>query len=463
MSCAVALDRDCIVFEKEGRPGGLCRTEMLAGYTIDHSGHYLHFRDSAVRSLVFRLLRGNLISRERDSWVRLNDVETPYPFQANLRGHPPAVIRECVLGIMRAAATGKLPGPGASEARGASKAGHAQRFVAPGASYGGWIRSVYGDGFARHFMIPFNEKQFMTGIDRLVPEQGGRFLPRPRLMDVIRGAIGPQKKSFGYNALVWHPRRGGIEALPRAMASGLVAPVRAETAVERVLWKERSVLLSNGRKEPYDVLVSTMPLPELLGRLDPVLPATEGARKSLRWIGTLTVHYCVRRPRERRKHWVYVPERRFPFYRYGFPANIVPGTAPRGHGIVSAEVSYAPGRRPSDRKVVRDCARGLRAVGALGPQSDTALTLVADYPVAYVIFDGNRAGARRTAFRFLARQGIMSVGRYGDWGYGGMEDAIRDGRAAATAIAAYGKRAPERFASAVLRSEMPAKLASGNR
>jgi protoporphyrinogen oxidase len=445
MSCALALGRDCRVFEKEERPGGLCRTDFKAGFTIDHSGHYLHFRDSAIRTLVSGLLGNNLISKRRDSWVRLNGVETPYPFQANLRGQPPAVIRECVLGIVRAAEAGKNSGRMEFAMRNAALR------PGPAASYGDWIRAVYGTGFARHFMVPFNEKQFMTSVDRLVPEQGGRFLPRPRLTDVIRGAVGAQRGTFGYNALVSHPRRGGIEALARAMAARLDVPVEAKTAIERVLWKERSVLLSDGKKVPYDVLVSTMPLPGLLGMLDPAPVATEAVRRKLRWTGTLTIHFCVRRPRERRRHWFYVPERRFPFYRYGFPSNINPGTAPRGHGIVSAEVSYLPGRRPSDPQVVRTCARGLRALRVLGSPADTVLTMVADYPVSYVIFDRNRAGARGTALRFLARHGIVSTGRYGNWTYGGMEDAIKDGRTTAAAIMAYGKKAPERIVSAVMR------------
>jgi protoporphyrinogen oxidase len=229
------------------------------------------------------------------------------------------------------------------------------------------------------------------------------------------------------------------------MAGRLVAPLSTGTAVERVLWKRRSVLLGDGRVVPYDVLVSTMPLPDLLQRLDPPVAALGVAARKLRWTGTLTVHFCVRRPRERRRHWFYVPERRYAFYRYGFPSNINPVTVPRGFGVVSAEVSYVSGRRPADSQVTRRCARQLRELGVLGPERDVVRTMVADFPVAYVVFDRDHDRARMAALRFLAGAGIISTGRYGGWTYGGMEDAIRDGQAAAASIRAHGRRAPIRF------------------
>ena len=43
------------------------------------------------------------------------------------------------------------------------------------------------------------------------PEWGGRFIPRPSLDDVVRGALGLARDEVGYNATFWYPRQGGIE------------------------------------------------------------------------------------------------------------------------------------------------------------------------------------------------------------------------------------------------------------
>src|SRR5712671_4277017 len=41
-----------------------------------------------------------------------------------------------------------------------------------------------GEGFARHFMFPYNEKLYTVRCEELSSEWGGRFIPRPSLQNV---------------------------------------------------------------------------------------------------------------------------------------------------------------------------------------------------------------------------------------------------------------------------------------
>jgi len=308
---------------------------------------------------------------------------------------------------------------------------------------------VQGEGFLRHFMRPFNEKQYRARMEDLLPLQGGRFLPRPDAAQVVRGALGRSGARIGYNANLVHPRHGGIEVLPRAFAAALAAPPVTGAALTRVRWGERVAEFSGGRLEPYATLISTLPLPALLGLLDPLPPAMARARRALRWIGVMCLHVCVRRPRETRHHWVYVPDRKYSFYRYGFPANINRLDAPRGHGIISAEVSYVPGRRPSLAAAMARCRRELVGLGVIGSPRDVVDELAVDFPTAYVVMDRAYPAARAAALRWLAERGILSIGRYGGWVYGGMEDALVEGRDTGRLLAAYGARGAAKFAAGV--------------
>ncbi len=56
------------------------------------------------------------------------------------------------------------------------------------------------------------------------------------------------------------------------------------------------------------------------------------------------------------------------------------------------------------------------------------VTDVMNVDCAYVIYDHNRSRARRTLMEYLNRFDIHSIGRYGNWEYSGMEDALRQGR-----------------------------------
>ena len=93
---------DCHLFEKESRLGGLTRSDFLNGFTFDYTGHLLHFRDESVKKLVADLLGENLHQVVRNSWIFSNGVYTRYPFQTNLFGLPRSVIKECILGFIKA-------------------------------------------------------------------------------------------------------------------------------------------------------------------------------------------------------------------------------------------------------------------------------------------------------------------------------------------------------------------------
>ena len=54
---------------------------------------------------------------------------------------------------------------------------------------------------------------------------------------------------------------------------------------------------------------------------------------------------------------------------------------------------------------------------------------------AYVVFDAARAPALEVIEPHLADRGVVLAGRYGRWTYASMEDALTDGRDAATRAA----------------------------
>ena len=425
LACAGEVGRQCRVIEAEKRVGGLCRTDKWRGFTVDLTGHYLHFRDSEARKLVFRALKGNISGVPRDSWVLVGGKLTPYPFQANLFSHDPKTVRECLAGLLQARA---------------QKGGRTPK------NYREWILRTFGAGFARHFLFPFNVKQFKVPLSRLTSLQAGRFVPRPSLEEIVRGAMVPGGgNGIGYNAMMWHPRRGGIEALPMGLARGVGGQVETGVRVARLDLKTREAVLADGRRLPWGVLVSTMPLPDVLGMLNPRPRHADQLQRSLKSIGVMCVNVLVRNPIERKRHWIYVPGNEASFYRVGFPSNINPGDAPKGCGIISAEVSYLPGRRPAPGLVAKKAGRDMLKMGLVARRSDIIRSLVADLPVSYVLFDHNYSAARSESLALLSRHNILSIGRYGSWVYGGMEDAIREGLDTGRLVRAYGGRAGARF------------------
>ena len=420
LSCAHHLERDYLVVEKESEPGGIVRTRIRDnGFLCDGTGHWLHLRNPAMRELVNQLLPGQLVEHERKAVIHMHGVFTPYPFQANTYGLPREVVLECLLGLLKA----KHP-----EDFGLTPPTESPR------NFREWVVRCFGEGIAKHFMVPYNEKLLGVSLDELRPEYAERFIPRPSLEDVVKGALGFSRESLGYNAKFLYPREGGISALPRALARSLTRAPLYNVTVEEIELASRTATLSNGQRIRYQRLLNSAPLPRFLVLLKG-LP--EHIQASARQLRATTVYYFdigVRGPgaEASQYHWVYFPEPQFIFYRAGSYSAVHADAAPPGCRSYYVELSGAGAQmlnQPESLKarVLAD----LRQARILSEKDEILFMQLSEIPFAYVIFDQNYESSREVIFQFLAEHDIVTGGRWGGWGYGGMEDALLDGKAAA--------------------------------
>jgi protoporphyrinogen oxidase len=420
LSCAYHLGGDYLLLEREAEPGGMVRTRNRHnGFLCDGTGHWLHLRNAGMKALVQELLPGQLAEYERKAVIHLQGAFTPYPFQANTYGLPREVVLDCLLGLL--------------------KARHPEDFglkapTTPPQHFREWLMRSFGEGIARHFMVPYNEKLLGVSLEELRPEYAERFIPRPSLEDVLKGALGFSRESLGYNAKFVYPRQGGISALPRALAGALKLPPTYRTTVTKVELQSRTATLSDGRQIRYERLLNTAPLPRFLALVADAPAEVRDAASRLR---ATTVHYFDLGVRGKgdiasQYHWVYFPEPQFVFYRAGSYSAVHAGSAPAGCRSYYVEMSGGAAEllgRPKElqQRVLAD----LRQARVLSDQDEVLFMELCEIPYAYVIFDQNYERCRQFLFEFLAQHGIVSAGRWGGWGYGGMEDALLDGKAAA--------------------------------
>jgi protoporphyrinogen oxidase len=402
-------DRPCRVVEKEKEAGGLCRSYQMDGFTFDYTGHLLHFRQPAIRELVEGLLAGQLDKHSRRSYIYSYRTYTEYPYQVNTHGLPPDVVRECLLGFI---ATLTAPPSGLKpEER----------------SFKQWILESLGEGFARHFMVPFNEKLWQVPLDELTSDWVSWLVPKPELRDVVNGALGIKDKAFGYNPSFLYPRQGGIGALPKAFLSGVQDIVYGSELVE-VDTARRRATFHDGRTESYETLVSTMPVPELVRRCTDLPKAIREAAEGLRCVSVYNVNLGVARERVSDKHWIYFPEREYPFYRAGFPMNFSPALGRPGCSSLYVEISHQPESVTPPSELIRQIRAGLERAGIFRPDDEILVADVKDIRYAYVLFDRHRARTLPAILAELESRGIHSIGRYGRWEHTSMEDAIAQGR-----------------------------------
>jgi protoporphyrinogen oxidase len=297
----------------------------------------------------------------------------------------------------------------------------------PPGNFEDFCHKRFGRGISEHFMIPYNRKLWGVHPREITSEWCSRFVPVPKLEDVIKGAVGDVPPELGYNISFLYPRQGGIETMTRALVARLHGgEVALRTAVEQIDLRQRTITVG-GELVPWRAVVSSIPLPELCRRLvDPPSNIAAAAEK-LRCTPVRYLNVATRTSPRADFHWIYVPEEKYPFYRVGIYSNAVPSMAPPGHGGLYVELSDR-GPMPKLDEILPDVARALHAAGAINAPDDVLFAELKELRYAYVVFDDNYYDAVATITRYLEAHDVFPRGRYGSWVYNAMEDCILAGR-----------------------------------
>jgi protoporphyrinogen oxidase len=390
---------DWDVYERAASVGGLAgsvRDEH--GFTWDHGGHVMFSHYDYVDDLVARMLGDDREVHARRAFVLLHDRLVPFPLQHNIHRLPDDVFAECRAGIAEA-----------------------QADDLPRRNFAEWIHAVFGSGLARHFMIPYNTKVWAHPLDLLGTEWQGERVPEVDLARIDENRrLDVDDSGWGPNATFTFPTRG-TGLLPQRIAEALPRPVHLGREAVAIDQRRRVVTFNDGSTSSYDRLVSTMPLPDLVDRLDDPGDELRAAASALHHTSGIFVGIGLRGEAPPERCWVYFPAPDVPFYRVTYLSNYSPAMTPgAGHWSLLAEIS-ASAYRPADPAAAADATvAGLVATGLLTADQaeyDIVSRHVTSVPYSYPAPTLGRDAALATLHGALEPLGIHSRGRFGSWRY----------------------------------------------
>src|SRR5580692_1791023 len=405
MSAAFHLDRAGVphrIFERNAFAGGHAVTREDSGYRFDLTGHLLHLRDPELRALALSWIGDDWLEIQRRSMIWSNGTYTRYPFQANTFGLPPAVAYECLHGFLKA---------------------HYRTDHPPPRTFEEFCLQRFGEGISRHFMIPYNARLWGVPPSEITADWCARFVPLPKLEDVIAGAVGLNDRELGYNTSFVYPRLG-IGELSKGLARA-VPGIELGRAPRAVDWRRRELHFDEETLR-YDALVSTVPLPVLLRLCDDLPAPVAEAASRLRCTHLYYLDVALNGPCRKPLHWVYVPEAKYPFYRVGCYSNFSAAMAPPNKACLYVEL--ADRAEPDMGKLLPEVADALVEMGLIDVPHAVRFARLRRLDWVYVIFDHAYFPSLDVIRPFLEEANIVSTGRYGGWNYSAMEDALHFGR-----------------------------------
>ena len=243
LGVALGLNRDYLILERKSDLGGISGTIEIEGAFFDIGGHSFHTPHPEVRDLVFQSLE--MFSQKRDARCFAADQMIPYPFQKNFRRlSASAIVEDCARGLENL------------------KTGEARH-------YEEFIHHRFGEGIAKHFMLPYNQKLWGRDLKRLTANWTAERVAAPEGVKEKFSTEGGQRKPLQDDTVVSYPARGGFGEIFKALGKN-ISEIHFKTGVEKIDPVEKSVLTTDGRIFTYENLISTMPLTEIFNLLPDV-------------------------------------------------------------------------------------------------------------------------------------------------------------------------------------------------
>ncbi len=402
---------DFILVEKNAFWGGKASTEYHLGYSFDITGHWLHLRNEQIKQMILKDLglEDEFVRVERISRIWSHGLYSEYPFQGNLFHLPPNVVFECLMGAIEANQNRATDAP-------------------EPLNFEDWVIHYFGAGIAKHFMLSYNQKLWGVPAKEITSLWCQRFVPKPKLDEIVAGAVGLNQLKMGYNASFIYPKTGGIQVLANRIQQAIsqdrlylnhtLISLDTQQKIAKVKHGDQIIEIE------YETLVNTNALPLLIDQIIQKPQEVQDAKQLLRANEVRYLNMGIEGQLKQKDHWVYVPELEWPVYRVGSFSNAVESMAPQNHANLYIELSDRD--TPLDELMPR-INELLLKMGFITEDQKILFTQERRIQNAYVIYDFNYLQSRANIHQWLNQNQIYSIGRYGDWNYSSMEDALIDG------------------------------------
>lgn len=387
-----------VMYDMRDHIGGHTASHQFpGGWTFDEGPHISFTSNARIQDL----LAANVGGKYEEFATRVNNYWRGYwikhPAQVNLYGLPADLVAKILLEFVELS----------------QRAG-----TQPIRNYEDWLCASFGKTFAETFPMEYTIKYHTTTAANMNTEWIGPRLYRPKLEEVFRGALQANSDDVHYISGFRYPSRGGFVAFLEPFRK--IADIKLGHKVVCIEPKERVLHFENGATAAYDVLVSSIPLPELIPMVAGAPRDILDAAGRLACSEAVIVNLGIDRLDLIDAHWSYFYDREVFFTRLSAPHLQSPHNAPPGCGSLQAECYYSRKYRPLDRPP-EDCIdpviADLKRCGVLRETDRILFRHAMHIPYANVIFDLESKPSAAAVHAFLDDIGIGYCGRYGDWAY----------------------------------------------
>jgi len=410
------------LLERAPALGGLCGTFRQGDFALDFGPHKLYSVVPGILDEIRALLGDRLIEHQKKNRIRLLGRYLDYPLRlGNLLP---------LLGPLRAAGLGL--GYAGAMARGLVDRSEPR-------SYEDYILRRFGRGVYELVFEPLAAK--VWGDPKLLSADLARArIPSGGAAELVLRLLKLKQTTEDQDAPFFYYPRGGFGVWPERLAEearaqgATLLTSTAPVALTREGGRVRSVTVDTGSGRatlPCDTLVSSIPIHALAGLLHPGDASVDEEARRLRLRDLALVYLVVKRDRLLTDHWIFFPERRYPFNRLFEQKAMDPEMGPPGRSALCCDLTCDAGDatwNAPDEELVRRCFDALVQADLLGPdelETGFVRRFRSFYPM-YSVDYKERLGA--VYERLRVAENLVPTGRLGMFNYNNSDHCLDMGR-----------------------------------
>jgi protoporphyrinogen oxidase len=429
------LGRPVTVLEKDGAVGGMGKTITVGKYAVDYGPHTFHIRETEESRAIHEAIRPffgeDPLILTRGTRVLLRGKEYIYPLEMLqvLTGVSPLLSARIVFDYLMATVKSALAPPRKEH------------------SFEEWgVRNLGRTLYDLCFGL-YSARVWGLPTSQISSKQAQR-VAKLNLKNIILRTLGIKADPATYFTKYMYPRKG-ISVLYERMASAvtkhgnqvvLEAPVvRLERDGDRIA---RVVYQRNGREETLECagVLSTLPLPQLVGMIEPPLPPAVAAHASkLRYRSLKLIYIALKRSQLTDYHWVYLLDEHFRVNRMSEQKNVSAEMVPGDRTILCIELSCwrdEPVWQASDEEIYRIALKDLLKMGYGVREDEVEDYYVADIATAYPVYELNFEDHLIPVLEGVhAVTNVLTLGRHGLFLNNSMDDNVLLGMRVADRVA----------------------------
>lgn len=392
------------IFEKRATAGGLLDNFVIDGFRFDRAVHLSFATEPEVREIFDRTPyithAPEALCWDAGNWLR-------HPTQNNM--HPlPAEEKIALIAGLTEAPQGELN------------------------NYEDWLVQQYGRPIAERWPMPYTEKYWTVPANELGTDWIGQRVRRADIREVLQGAFTTEKPNHFYAKEMRYPEQGGYRAFIEPLM--VDADIRCNKHAVAIDPVAQIVTFEDGDQVHYSKLISTLPIPEVVEMLPSAPAPIRDKARSLFATAVDLISVGFNKPAVPPALWFYIYDRDIWAARAYAPSLKSPNNVPEGCSSLQFEIYSSP-RHPQQHtaeEMKENTLAGLEKMG-LATRDDIIVLDHRKLDYGNVVYDVGMEKRRDEVLAYIRDVGILSAGRFGEWGYLWSNQSLMSGLAAGRA------------------------------